>query len=155
MRHRCPELGSTYRPSPEDWNKHYFYRLSIDSPPLDEDPPQNEEMWRFQMFDQHTKARLAELRLIENCPAGGLCMITTPTRSNTNSYSDVVRLTKGFQRPIDFAAPDAIILPGFAAQSWTFGEKDVKLGYFSYEGVLVSPDLSTDIIWVRVSCGHK
>ncbi len=153
---RCPTIGSTYRPNPEDWDKHFFYRLRIDSFPPADDGTQFEEIWRFRMFDQRTKKLLSELRLTENCPTGiGLCRIANPVRQNTDIYSDVIQLDKGFRVPVDYTAPYVIVLPGFATQNWFFDDKDVKLGYVSYTGDRIFPQLRSDIIWIRVSCGHK
>ena len=153
---RCPKIGSTYRPNPEDWDKHYFYRLRIDSFPPADDGTQFEEIWRFRMFDQRTKKLLSELRLTESCPTGtGLCSIANPVHQRTGVYSDVIELEKSLRQPVDYTAPSAIVLPGFATQNWLYTKDDVKFGYISYTGIPVFPDLRSDIIWVRVSCGHR
>ena len=153
---RCPKIGSTYRPNPEDWDKHFFYRLRIDSFPPADDGTQFEEIWRFRMFDQRTKKLLSELRLTESCPTGiGLCSIANPVHQNTDIYSDVIQLDGGFRAPVNYTAPHAIVLPGFATQNWNFDDNDVKLGYLSYTGKPIHPELRSDIIWVRVSCGRR
>ena len=153
---RCPVIGSTYRPNPEDWDKHFFYRLRIDSFPPAYDGTQFEEIMRFRMFDRHTKKLLSELRLTEGCPTGiGLCRIANPVRQSMDIYSDVIGLEKSFRQPVGYTAPYAIVLPGFAVQNWIYTENDVKLGYLSYTGTPIFPNLRSDIIWVRGSCGHK
>ncbi len=151
----CPEIGSTYRPNPEYWEKDYLYRLTIDSRPLADDPTQSTEAWQFQLFDRNSRKRLLTFRLTENCPIGGPCSIWLPTGPRTQDvYSEVVRLTAGFRQPTDLSAPKAIILPGFATHPWPAGGKAVTLGYLTYTGRSYFVDLRGDIVWVRVSCGH-
>ena len=151
----CPEIGSTYRPNPEHWDKDYLYRLRIDGRPLADDPTQSTEAWQFQLFERSSGKQLLTFRLMENCPAGGLCSIWLPTGPRSqDAYSNVVRLTTGFRQPTDLSAPKAIILPGFASHPWPAGGKAVTLGYLTYTGRPYFIDLRGDIVWVRVSCGH-
>ena len=48
--HDCPEIGSTYWPNPEDYEKRYLYRLRIEGRSIADDPTQSTEIWQFQMF---------------------------------------------------------------------------------------------------------
>ena len=57
-------------------------------------------------------------------------------------------------RQTDVTAPYVILLPGFATQYWNFSDKDVKLGYVMFMHLPVFPELTGDLIWVRISCGH-
>ena len=152
----CPEIGSTYRPNPEDWDKRYFYRLKINGRPIADDPTQSEEAWQFQMFEHGSGKRLLTFRLMENCPIGGLCSIWLPTGPRSQDvYSDIIRLTAGFKQPVDHSAPMAIVLPGFTTHPWPAGGRAVALGYLTYIEPAHFLDLRDDIVWVRISCGRN
>ena len=153
--HDCPEIGSTYRPNPEDYDKRYLYRLRIEGRSIADDPTQSTEIWQFQMLERSSGKSLVAFRLMESCPIGGLCSIRLPTGDRTGDvYSSIVRLTTGFRQPTDRSAPEAIILPGFVTHPWPVGGNAVSLGYLTYTEPPHFLDLRNDIVWVRASCGH-
>ena len=97
--HDCPEIGSTYQPNPEDYDKRYLYRLRIEGRSIADDPTQSTEAWQFQMLERSSGKSLVAFRLMESCLIGGLCSIRLPTGDRTGDvYSGIVRLTTGFRQ---------------------------------------------------------
>ena len=159
----CPMVGATYQPNVHvsGWDAaHLSYRLKIDSSPPAVGPARPADLWRFQVFDRHTKALLSELRLTETCPGGRApCSIGTRARQDdgtlvTDPYSDVITLNERFMRSTDVAAPYAILLPGFIGRGWDYGHEDVRLGYLTSAGSPMFSSFPSFIVWGRVSCGH-
>ncbi len=159
----CPMMGATYQPNVHNsgWDAtHLSYRLKIDGLPSAAGTVRPPELWRFQVFDRHTKLMLSELRLTESCPDGrGLCSIGTRARQAdgtlvTDPYSDVVTLNERFVRSAGGTAPRAIVLPGFISRAWDYGDEDVKLGYLTVSEEPMFGSFPSFIIWGRVACGH-
>lgn len=139
---RCPDIGSIYRPNPDDPRHRYVYRLRIEATSLADDPLQRRESWHFQLFDRDTKEKASESVLTESCPTGGLCTISRPGSHGENPYSVVVELTDDLRQVPDFSAPRVVILPGFADRSWRIGRNPK-----------IDGDVRGKVVWVRISCG--